>query len=175
MECTTATDRGKMVVQQPTDRMAAVARSLRDRAQGEARPLAGDRSADGARSARPGQQRACGAPPPGVAPARSSPELPCPCGQTARYERMRGATVTAVLGRITVERARYACPHCGEPQAPLDQRLQVAAGGLSPGPKEALALLGTTRDSFAEASAASALRVIHGRCKAWVPVICYHQ
>lgn len=86
-----------------------------------------------------------------AAPAHPAPAVPCACGQTARYLRTRPATVTTLLGRITLHRAVYACPHCGAHHAPCDQQLQLAAGGLSLGLQEVLALLGATQDSFPQA------------------------
>lgn len=148
---TAATDRGEMFVQQMTDRMAALARSLRDWVQAEARPLQAI-EAQVVRVLHDLGNSLLAALLPLVAPTRPSPDVACACGQTAGYERMRTATVTTVLGRITVERALYACASCGERQAPLDQQLQILAGGLSLGLQELLALLGATQDSFAQAT-----------------------
>lgn len=66
---------------------------------------------------------------------------------------MRPATVTTVTGRVTVERVTYSCRGCGAWHVPLDQQLQIAAGGISLGLQELLALLDATRDSFAQAAA----------------------
>jgi hypothetical protein len=87
-----------------------------------------------------------------AAPVRPAPDVACACGQTARYLRTRPATVTTVLGRVTLQRAIYHCAACGTHHAPLDQQLQIAAGGLSLGLQELLALLGATQDSFAQAA-----------------------
>jgi hypothetical protein len=151
MDRTTATNRGEVFVQQMTDRMAALARSLRDWVQAEARPLQ-EIEAQVVRVLHDLGNSLLAALLPLAAPTRPSPDVACPCGQLARYERMRAATVTTVLGRISVERALYACAHCGERQAPLDQQLQVMAGGLSLGLQELLALLGATQDSFVHAT-----------------------
>jgi hypothetical protein len=74
--------------------------------------------------------------------------VPCGCGQLARYLRVRPATVTTVLGRITIARAIYHCRNCGTSHAPLDQQLPIAAGGLSLGLQKLLALLDATQDSL---------------------------
>jgi hypothetical protein len=87
-----------------------------------------------------------------AAPKRPQPDVACPCGATAGYLRMRPASVTTVLGTISITRAYYHCAACRQGQAPLDAQLQVAAGGLSAGLSELLALLGATQDSFAQAS-----------------------
>jgi len=79
--------------------------------------------------------------------------LACPCGATASFRRLRPATVTTLLGRLTYRRATYGCASCKKRHAPLDLPLQVAAGSFSLGLQELLALLGATQDSFAEAAA----------------------
>lgn len=88
-----------------------------------------------------------------AAPVRSEPQVPCACGQSAHFVRLRPATVTTLFGRISYQRAIYHCRSCALYHAPLDQQLQVAAGGLSLGLQELSALLGTTQDSFAQATA----------------------
>jgi len=147
----TTPDRGAAFVQQLSDRMASLARSLSDWVQAEARPLQ-DIEVQVMQVLHDLGNSLLAALLPLAAPARPTPDVPCACGGLARYERMRAATVTTLLGRITLERALYACPQCGERQAPLDQQLQVAAGGLSLGLQEVLALLGATQDSFAQAT-----------------------
>ena len=87
-----------------------------------------------------------------AAPVRPAPDVPCPCDHTARQARIRPATVTAVLGRVTVERAIAHCASWGDAHAPLDAQLPFAAGGLSLGRQEWLALPETAQDSFAQAA-----------------------
>jgi Uncharacterised protein family (UPF0236) len=77
----------------------------------------------------------------------------CPCGAQASYRRRRAATVTTLLGPITYTRATYRCASCHQGHAPLDRQLQVAAGSLSMGLQELLALLGATQNSFPDAAA----------------------
>lgn len=79
--------------------------------------------------------------------------VPCACGQAARYQRMRSATVTTVLGPVQIPRAYYWCRACHHGQAPDDATLQIVAGSVSDGLAELMALLGATQDSFAEAAA----------------------
>ena len=79
--------------------------------------------------------------------------VPCACGQAARYQRMRPATVTTVLGPVQIRRAYYWCAACHHGQAPDDATLQIVAGSVSDGLAEVMALLGATQDSFAEAAA----------------------
>lgn len=78
--------------------------------------------------------------------------IPCQCGQQARYQRMRTATITTVLGPIQLPRAYYLCPACQQGQAPMDTTLQIVAGSVSAGLAEVMTLLGATQDSFAEAA-----------------------
>jgi Uncharacterised protein family (UPF0236) len=81
------------------------------------------------------------------------PSVTCPCGAAATFRRLRPATVTTLLGRLTYSRATYGCATCHHGHAPLDHQLQVAAGSFSLGLQELLAFLGATQDSFAEAAA----------------------
>src|SRR5262245_7420320 len=70
------------------------------------------------------------------------PSVTCPCGASATFRRLRPATITTLLGRLTYSRATYECASCKSGHAPLDQQLQVAAGSFSLGLQELLALLG---------------------------------
>jgi hypothetical protein len=76
--------------------------------------------------------------------AQSTPaaELPCLCGGTLQYQRLRAATVLSVFGRVTYERAYYAgCP-CGQGYAPVDDQYGLHAGQVSAGLAELLTLAG---------------------------------
>jgi hypothetical protein len=75
-------------------------------------------------------------------PAYPEEEIPCPCGQTATYQRMRPAHVDTLLGTITLNRPYYLCRGCHHGLAPLDQQLGLCAGGISAGLEELLALVG---------------------------------
>ncbi len=88
-----------------------------------------------------------------AAPPQPPATFTCPCGQTARYQRLRPATVTTILGPIRIERPYYRCPACGHGHHPLDLQLQICAGSRSAGLDELLALLGATQASFAQAAA----------------------
>jgi len=148
----TSTDRSTAFVQQMTAQMATLAHTLSDWIQAEPRPLQAI-EAQLVRVLHDLGSELLAALLPRAAPLRPSPQVACGCGALARYERLRSASVTTLLGRISLERAIYACAQCGARQAPLDQQLQFAAGGLSLGLQELLALLGATQDSFAQASA----------------------
>ena len=78
------------------------------------------------------------------------PHVPCACGSMAVYQRQRAATVHTLLGPIQFTRPYYLCAACHHGVAPLDQELEVAAGGISAGLAELLALLGAL-DPFADA------------------------
>ena len=88
-----------------------------------------------------------------LTPAQPARTVPCPCGHAAAYQRQRPATVTTILGPMTVARPYYLCATCGHGQHPLDAALDLCAGSRSAGLDELLALLGATQDSFADASA----------------------
>jgi hypothetical protein len=97
-----------------------------------------------------------------LAPAQPGRTVPCPCGQSATYQRQRPATITTILGPITLTRAYYLCPACGHGHHPLDLQLQMCAGSRSAGLDDLLALLGATQDSFAEAaSVLERLTLVH--------------
>lgn len=85
-------------------------------------------------------------------PAQPVRSIPCSCGHHAAFQRQRPATVTTILGAMTVTRPYYLCAACGQGQHPLDAELELCAGSRSAGLDELLALLGATQDSFADAS-----------------------
>ena len=87
-----------------------------------------------------------------LTPAQPARSVACPCGHRAAYQRLRPATVTTILGPLTLERPYYLCARCGHGQQPLDADLNLCAGSRSAGLDELLALLGATQDSFAEAT-----------------------
>ena len=87
-----------------------------------------------------------------LAPQTPARALTCSCGAQAAFCRLREATVTTLLGKLTYTRAIYRCASCHHTFAPLDRQLQVAAGSFSAGLQELLALLGATQDSFAHAT-----------------------
>lgn len=87
-----------------------------------------------------------------AAPADPCRAIPCPCGQTATYQRQRSAQVTTLLGPMRFSRAYYLCATCGHGQHPLDVQLQVCAGSRSQALDELLALLGATQASFVQAA-----------------------
>ncbi|MDQ3927923.1 MAG: ISKra4 family transposase [Chloroflexota bacterium] len=88
-----------------------------------------------------------------LVPTQPPRTIPCPCGHLAAYQRLRPATVTTILGSLTLTRPYYLCGDCGHGQHPLDAQLGLCAGGRSTGLDELVALLGATQDSFAEAAA----------------------
>ena len=85
-------------------------------------------------------------------PTYPAASLPCACGATALYQRLRPATVKTVLDTITFSRPYYLCPSCHHGFSPLDQQLQFCAGSRSAALDELLALLGATQDSFVQAA-----------------------
>jgi hypothetical protein len=75
----------------------------------------------------------------------------CACGGEAPYVARRRAKALTVFGWISYRRAYHLCPACHQGQSPLDRRLRLRPGQVSPGLHPLLALLGV-QTSFAEAS-----------------------
>jgi hypothetical protein len=97
-----------------------------------------------------------------LVPTQPPRTIPCPCGHLAAYQRLRPATVTTILGPLTLTRPYYLCGGCGHGQHPLDVQLGLCAGGRSAGLDELVALLGATQDSCAEAaSVLERLTLVH--------------
>jgi hypothetical protein len=150
MNATTGTTSLEAFVQTMTERMARLTRSLGAWVQEEPRSLQQQEELLLGHLHELGTTLLTGL----LALAASTPSasVTCPCGATASFRRLRPATVTTLLGRLTYTRATYSCATCQQGHAPLDQHLQVAAGSFSLGLQEVLALLGATQDSFAEAA-----------------------
>lgn len=70
-------------------------------------------------------------------------ELPCPCGQRARYRQMRSRRVVTAVGEIEFYRPWYLCPQCHDGQFPADTALDIEKTDLSPGVRRMLALVGS--------------------------------
>lgn len=85
-------------------------------------------------------------------PQTPPPFAPCPCGASARFERLRPASTHTLLGPLTISRPYYLCASCHHGFAPLDHQLGWCAGRRSAALDELLALLGATQDSFAQAA-----------------------
>ena len=85
---------------------------------------------------------------------------PCPCGGIATCEGYRTKQVQTVVGWLTVRRAYYVCPTCGQGQCPLDRALGLTRDALSPGVRRLACRFGALLP-FAEAAAslAAAARV----------------
>jgi hypothetical protein len=76
---------------------------------------------------------------------------PCACGGVMRYQFRRRAVILSVFGRVSYRRRYYTCPSCHQGQAPLDEQLGIAAGEVTAGLAELLALAGV-EVAFEEAS-----------------------
>jgi hypothetical protein len=81
----------------------------------------------------------------------SAPTRPCACGGSLRYQFRRRAVILSVFGRVGYRRRYYTCPSCQQGQAPLDEQLGIAAGEVTAGLAELLALAGV-EVAFEEAS-----------------------
>jgi hypothetical protein len=66
----------------------------------------------------------------------------CACGERAGRLAKREAKAISVFGKIRYERAYDLCRACGQGQCPLDQRLGIEPGQVTPGLAKLLALAG---------------------------------
>jgi len=66
----------------------------------------------------------------------------CGCGERAPRLAKRDAKVISVFGKISYQREYYLCRACGQGQCPLDQRLGIEPGQVTPGLAKLLALAG---------------------------------
>lgn len=78
-------------------------------------------------------------------------EMDCECQGKRRYLFRREAVILSVFGRVSYKRRYYICSECGSGACPLDQRLHIAAGEVTAGLAELLALAGV-ETAFAESS-----------------------
>jgi hypothetical protein len=69
-------------------------------------------------------------------------EIPCKCGGSLRYQRMRPATLVSVFGRVSYERAYYAGCTCQKGKAPLDEMYGLEPGAVTAGLSALLSLAG---------------------------------
>ena len=69
-------------------------------------------------------------------------EIPCSCGGSLHYQRMREATIISVFGKTSYQRAYYAGCACQKGQAPLDEQFGLAPGAVTAGLAQLLALAG---------------------------------
>ncbi len=75
-------------------------------------------------------------------PVPDQRNIPCPCGQQARYRELRSKIVLTAVGTVEVWRPYYLCPHCHEGQFPADQELDIVNTEFSPGVRRMQALVG---------------------------------
>jgi hypothetical protein len=83
---------------------------------------------------------------------KAGARLSCACGAEAVCEGYRPKQVQTVVGWITIRRAYYACPTCGQGHAPLDAALGLERDSHSPGVRRLASRFGA-RLPFAEAAA----------------------
>jgi hypothetical protein len=79
----------------------------------------------------------------GNPPGAQEREIPCPCGQKARYREMRSRKLLTAVGEIKFQRAWYLCSQCHKGQFPDDAALDIEKLELSPGVRRMLALTGS--------------------------------
>lgn len=76
------------------------------------------------------------------APADSERELPCGCGDKARYRELRSKPVLTAVGPAKVSRPYYLCSRCHTGQCPADVELDIVNTEFSPGVRRMLATVG---------------------------------
>jgi hypothetical protein len=79
----------------------------------------------------------------GDPPGPDEREMPCPCGQKARYREMRSRRVLTAVGEVELLRPWYLCSQCHTGQSPADAALDIEKADLSPGVRRMLALIGS--------------------------------
>jgi hypothetical protein len=78
-------------------------------------------------------------------------EKACICQGKQEYLFRREAVILSVFGRVRYKRRYYACSRCGTGHSPLDRKMKIAAGEVTAGLAELLALAGI-ETAFAESS-----------------------
>jgi hypothetical protein len=84
-------------------------------------------------------------------PGKAGPHQRCACGGAATFEGYRPKGVQTMVGWITIRRAYYACPACGQGYCPLDAVLGLDRDSLSPGVRRLAGRFGALLP-FAEAA-----------------------
>jgi len=77
-----------------------------------------------------------------AAPPAEQRNLPCGCGQPARYHDLRTKPVLTALGPAEVSRPYYWCPTCHAGQFPADRELDIENTEFSPAVRRRQALVG---------------------------------
>jgi len=75
-------------------------------------------------------------------PAAEQRSIPCSCGHPAGYQELRSKPVLTAVGKVTVSRPYYLCPHCHQGQFPADVELDIAHTEFSPGVRRMQAVVG---------------------------------
>ncbi|HEY6369569.1 MAG TPA: hypothetical protein VIX37_03250 [Candidatus Sulfotelmatobacter sp.] len=76
------------------------------------------------------------------APATDQRQLPCSCGDHARYQEMRSKPLLTIVGPVRLSRPYYLCSHCHVGQFPVDVELDIENTEFSPGVRRMHALVG---------------------------------
>jgi hypothetical protein len=76
-------------------------------------------------------------------PAAHDRQVPCGCGQQARYHETRPKQILTMLGPVVYDRAYYLCPSCHQGHSPRDRELDVVGTECSPGVRRMVATVGS--------------------------------
>jgi hypothetical protein len=77
-----------------------------------------------------------------AAPATAKRQLPCPCGDHARYQEIRSKPLLTIVGPVRLSRPYYLCSQCHAGQFPVDVELDIENTEFSPGVRRMHALVG---------------------------------
>jgi hypothetical protein len=77
--------------------------------------------------------------------------IACPCGGSMRMVQHRPKDIHTLFGMITIKRAYYHCPHCGQSLVPYDLASGLGSEHISPALAKACCLLAVD-DSFEQTS-----------------------
>ena len=76
-------------------------------------------------------------------PAPHDRQVPCGCGQQARYHETRPKQILTMLGPVVYDRAYYLCLSCHQGHSPRDRELDVVGTECSPGVRRMMAAVGS--------------------------------
>jgi hypothetical protein len=73
---------------------------------------------------------------------RPEADMRCACGEPMQYRFKRAGTILSVFGRVGYRRSYHVCEQCHAGVSPLDRQMGIAAGQVTAGLAELLALAG---------------------------------
>ncbi|MEK7286504.1 MAG: hypothetical protein AAB035_04315 [Nitrospirota bacterium] len=83
----------------------------------------------------------------GMGTGRQADGVLCLCGTRMQSVGIRPKKLMTILGEVKLSRSWFVCPKCGEGRAVLDEALDIAGTGFSPGLRRLMARAGS-RETF---------------------------